>query len=73
VTLQLHSAQIGSEWAALCRGCCTAREKKPVSYVGGLVGLDFLQKRYISRFCRQANHDWPKGALEGDHTVTCRD
>lgn len=47
----------------------------PLAYVGGLVGpragLDSLQKRYISRLCREANHDWPIEASEGGLAVIC--
>jgi len=56
--------------AALLRG-----GDSPLAYVGGLVGpragLDSLQKRYISRLCREANHDWPIETLECGHAVFC--
>jgi hypothetical protein len=79
VELQLHisltSAQNGSEWSAFCLGCFNPRNKQPLSlcgrFGGPTAGLDSLQKRYISRQCREANHDWPIEASKGGHAVIC--
>jgi hypothetical protein len=65
----LTSAQDGIEWSASCAGRFISEKKTAGTHwkkcwVGTKSGLDVMEKRNISSFCRESNSD-----LE-DHKIT---